>query len=854
MLPLRSQRRARSFPSETPTHRRLGQLGEALLVVDLFFCPLALGCARLGAVAVAAAIAGFSLVALALSRHLERRSVGLPLPAFVLAAALFAICLQLCPLPPGLFRLVMPGTDALFASALSPLGLYPAWRPLSLDPPATCRALLTILACLTAFVASAQIASSPRGRARLMGAVGLSALAVALIGFGHELAQARLLLGHVAYDQAAPPFLSTFGNPNHLAAFLTAGALALSVRALDTMDRRKRFAWWLAYLAVASALFLSLSRGGIIAFLIGQALVVWNSRALNAGESVGVGSQRRLLALLSLGASLAIALYLAAQNLIGEWSSLTSIEGLKTSKLSLFKVASPLLREHWLFGVGKGAFEPAFTRFLASPDGGARTFTHPENLPLQWIVDMGVVPGSLLLAGLAYCLFKGCREARRDVLRWGALIAVFTLGLHDLADFSLEFLGVALPASALLAIGVTHRRGAPRLPARAILGGAAIAAALGSASFLGARADLRRDGQALLEAENLDRRALLDVLRRHPADYFPRLVAATKSLEAGHPGEALAWAGQAMRLYPALAAPHAVAARALERMGAFAQAGTEWKLALERGQDNAGDRLSALFRLGLLPAEDLPRFAPSDPARALRLARRLFNLQQTGLALALLDHLDEISQARSLDRLILRARIAERRRDPQALLALGIEIEAIEGSAGHQGLLFQVSALVQAGDEPAARDRLAAGLRRAPSAPLSLRLAELELRRGDTEAARQALRRLPAALDLSQRVRALTLEAAAARRDGAHAKALSPLRTAVNLSPGDVNLRLNLVEALERAGHLDEALREIRLCRGKSTRAEAIEARIADRKARLEDAARRRALGLAADAPAAAPR
>lgn len=832
-----------------PGHRRLALLGEALLVFDLFFCPLALGCARLGAVAIAAAIACLCLVALALSRHLARRPLILPLPALVLAAAATAICLQLCPLPPGLIALLMPGTDELFTSALAPVGLYPAWRSLSLDPPATCRALLTLLACLTAFVASAQIAASPKGRARLMSAIGLSALAVALIGFGHALARARHLFGHFAYAQAAPPFLSTFGNPNHLAASLTMGALALSLRALDALEYRKRFAWWLAYLAVASALFLSLSRGGIIAFLIGQVLIIWSHRALHADEADGgMGAQRRLLALLGLCASLSIALYLAAQKLIGEWSSLTSLAGLQSAKRPLMETAVELLREHWLFGVGRGAFEPALTRFLEPTGDSARTFTHPENLLLQWMLDMGAVLGSLFLLGLLYCLWKGCREARRDGLRWGALIAVFTLGLHDLADFSLELLGVALPASALLAVGVTHRRSCRRLSARAILAVCAPVAILGTASFLGARPDLRRDGRALLDAERLDRQALLSALKRHPADYFPRLIAAAKSLEAGHPGEALTWAGQAMQLYPALAAPHVAAARALEQMGAFAQAGTEWKLAMERGQANAGARLAALFQIGLLPAEDLARYAPSDPALALRLAQQLFDLGQTELALALLDHLDESGQGRALDRLHLRAHIAERQNRSEVLLALGREIEAIEGSAGHQGLLFQVSALVQSGDEAAARALLDVRLQRQPNAALALRLAELELRRGETAAVRHALRRLPASLSVSQRVRALTLEAAAAQRDGAHAKALAPLRTAVNLRPWDLNLRIRLAEALERAGRLDEALREIRHWRGRSAalagQVKALEARIADHRARLDDAARRRELGL----------
>lgn len=840
-----------------PWPQRLARAGEALLALDIFFCPLALGCARLSAMAIAAALACLAFACLALGRLLERRAMIFPLPALLFAAAALAIGLQLCPLPPGLIALVAPGSAALFEAALGPLGLYPAWRPLSLDPPATARALLALLACLMAFAAAAQIATSHSGRARLMGAIGLSALAVALIGFGHALAGARLLFGRFAYVQAAPPFLSTFGNPNHLAASLTLGGLALSALALDAQARRARCACWLAYLIVASAIFLSLSRGGITAFLIGQALLAWNWRARNTGDAGG-GGPRHLQALFGLAASAAIALYLAAQRLFGEWSGLASLEGLQNSKLSLIGKAAPMLRAHWQLGVGRGAFEPAFTRFLDAPDGGARTFTHPENLFFQWAIELGLPLGILFLSGLACCLWMGCRQARRCALRWGALIAAFAIGLHELADFSLEFLGVALPVSAILAVGVSHRRTRLKMPALACLGMAALAAAICAASFFGARADLRRDGQALLTAQSLNRQAVLAVLDRHPADYFPRLVAAQQALAADRPGEALTWAGQAMYLYPALAAPHAVAARALEQMGAFAQAGTEWKLSMARGDFRAGERLAALFRLGRLTAADLTRFAPEAPAIALRLARQLFDADRADLAQVLLDHLDEAEGVRALDRLCLRARIAARQRNPAALLALGEEIEAIEGTSGTRGILFQVQALVAQGQEAAARARLADSLHRQPRAPLAIRLAELELWRGDTDAARSALRQLPAAPSISERVRALVLEAAAARRDGAHAKALAPLRTAVNLKPADADLRLNLAEALVQAGRFDEALREIRRCRGQSAaraqRIEALEAQIAAQRARLDDAARRRAFGLHGESASPATR
>lgn len=858
-------RRARRFLAAVPWEHRLSQIGKALLVLDLFFCPLALGSARLWAVAVALVLASLSLAAIALSRHLEQRRLVLPLFAFPLAAAAIACALQLCPLPPDLIALAAPATHALFTSSLAPLDLYPAWRPLSLDPPATARALATLLCCLTAFVAAAQIATSSRGRALLNATIGLSALTVALIGFGHALAHARTLFGTFSYAQAAPPFLTTFGNPNHLAAFLTLGALSLSTRALNATETGRRFGWWLACLAVAVAIFLSLSRGGIIAFVIGQALLLWNHRALDADAIHDSGGRRRLLAFLGLGTALACALYIAAQKLIGEWSTLTSLDGLTHAKLPLLAATLPLIQTHWRFGVGKGAFEPAFTSFIPTSTDAARTFTHPESLPFQWMADLGVVPAALLLIGVAFALWRGCRSAHRDCLRWGALIAVTTAAIHDLADFSLEFLGTALPATALFALGTAHRHNRRQIAAPLALALTALLLAPGLCALFSARHDLRSDSADLLARPSFDRAALRAAIDRHPADYFPRLIAAAQSLNANRPDAALDWSGQAMRLFPALASPHALAARALERMGAFALAATEWTLALERGDERATAALADLFARERLPASDLIRLAPADPALSLALAQRLADRRRDSDALALLDHLDaasaqsaanktataiETAEANALNRLRLRARLADRRRDSDTLLDLGQKIAAIEGPDGHTGLLFEVSALRLKGDIDAARERLNSHLKRLPTAAVALRLAELELSQGQSDAARKALLELPATMTIDQRVRALSLESAAFRRDGAHAKALPPLRTAVNLKPKDVNLRLNFVEALTRAGRLEEALRELIACRDKSPRAndleriQLIEQTILQKQSQRDDKARKQSLGL----------
>ena len=61
----------------------------------------------------------------------------------------------------------------------------------------------------------------------------------------------------------------------------------------------------------------------------------------------------------------------------------------------------PLLRAHWLVGVGRGAFEPAWQAFQQT---SGSTFTHPESLGFQWMSELGVPMGLALLAACGWAL------------------------------------------------------------------------------------------------------------------------------------------------------------------------------------------------------------------------------------------------------------------------------------------------------------------------------------------------------------------------------------------------------------------------------------------------------------------
>ncbi|HCF58923.1 MAG TPA: polymerase, partial [Myxococcales bacterium] len=141
------------------------EIAVAALVV---FCPLAIATVHPWATGVAAALA-FAACALAATAAMRSGEPFLvPAPGLALGAATLFIAFQLLPLPPAVVGLLAPSTRELFEFVLGPLGLYPAWRPLSLDPPATARELVKALTYLCAFFAAAQVARSSRARKRMV--------------------------------------------------------------------------------------------------------------------------------------------------------------------------------------------------------------------------------------------------------------------------------------------------------------------------------------------------------------------------------------------------------------------------------------------------------------------------------------------------------------------------------------------------------------------------------------------------------------------------------------------------------------------------------------------------------------
>jgi tetratricopeptide (TPR) repeat protein len=263
------------------------------------------------------------------------------------------------------------------------------------------------------------------------------------------------------------------------------------------------------------------------------------------------------------------------------------------SKLGLFFRVMRMLPAVPIFGCGRGAFESAFPAFRT--DVGHFTYTHPENVVAQWVLEWGVPMGVLGLGALAFALRPNAVIVRSTSAAgaWAALVA---LGVQNLGDLGTEIPGLVLAAvlCGAIVVGGTHGREPKRtieqwarVPRRVAVA-ACLAAAGGIAlASTGLGHELREDRLALHDAalvQHVPAAEMRDRARtamlRHPAEPYLPFVTALRASYA-HDDNAIPWIGATLERASVYAPAHLVLARVLAQQSP-SQARLEYRLAAEQ--------------------------------------------------------------------------------------------------------------------------------------------------------------------------------------------------------------------------------------------------------------------------------
>jgi O-antigen ligase/tetratricopeptide (TPR) repeat protein len=569
-----------------------------------------------------------------------------PLVALLGAACVFTF-IQLLPLG-AIVDLLTPTLAAMRSDGSQLLDVSP-WNAFTSDASATLVCLIMLLTLVGLALVTLRMATSERGRFRIVAAVAALCGLVAAVTWFHRLFGLRKLYGFYTPEYADPGMLGPLLNSNSLACLTAVGAvLAIGLAAYPRQPGVVRASWLVVVVACGLVTVSTISRGATLA-LIGGGLVTIG--VLVAQRFMGERVRRKRARVFSgavpigvlAGCLVVLVIYSNAGNVERQLSQLSFDEvGQSRSKFAAWHSAATLIEESPWSGVGRGAFEAPFTRVHAA--SGVATYAFLENEYLQAVVDWGIPAALVLGFALLWLAYTAARRWRDGPLAAGALGGLAVVAMQSNVDFGLQFLGLAAPVTAIaatLAYAPLRELERPRRARVARFSHVAVLA-LGAVALMSSiTTTLDEDRRAISARPTLER--VRESVERHPLDYYGYAVAAELASHAKD-RNAIRLLNHAMALHPTHPQLHRMAARMLLVQGRTSQAAIEYAAALRTSPDPKATIVEILDRLS---ADDAAAALPIDYPYPEAFVRILGELSRPDVARTWLTRVLTISPSRS---------------------------------------------------------------------------------------------------------------------------------------------------------------------------------------------------------------
>ncbi|MCT2557783.1 O-antigen ligase family protein [Tsuneonella sp. YG55] len=372
----------------------------------------------------------------------QLRAIRVPLVLLLSLAALMAV--QLIPLPQDWWA-DLPGRE-VYARIQADAGLGDVARPLTLSPARTLNALFSLTVPLATLCIVA--VQSSQNHRRLLFAIAIGG-AMAVVWAAAQIAGPPHgpLYTYAQTNHGFP--VGPFANRNHLALLLAIEIVLIgyiSRRLILEGAMRPFYATILgaSSLVVVALVLVAGSRAGLALAIVAAPIAVWLSWAAykhsggEPGRKVKIG-----LAVVALAAVLMI-IALVIYN-----SQAASIERLAENgarvdvRTERWPIVLEMLRQHWLLGIGFGAFQGAFQGFETSAILTPFVFNQAHNDWLQFPLEGGL-PGAVLLAiALAWTASRSANvvlaiRQRFDGVRLVAVAILLLTALASIVDYPLR--------------------------------------------------------------------------------------------------------------------------------------------------------------------------------------------------------------------------------------------------------------------------------------------------------------------------------------------------------------------------------------------------------------------------------
>ncbi len=452
---------ADTAPQQTAQANRRGGMVFYAFAAILALAPLPLGAARPLAWDVLALLVALLLLAsLPLAAALHERQRALIGPALLLLAVGLFVLVQIADWTPASWQ------NPLWDEARESLQRKLAGS-IAVDRQAALVHLLRILSYAGCFYLAFLFAIDARRAAAILTIVGISGGVYAGYGLIAYWAGNHYLLWMPKWaypDDLTGPFV----NRNSFATYLGLCAVALVCRLLHGFKDLHLFGGWRTRLAslieflsgrawliaglflVATALFLTHSRGGFLSMLAGLATL---AAAAAMAPSLRGLKPLRWIALLTVLVALAFLVSggPAISRVLG-----TNIDG--EERLAVYRQVLNAIGDYPLFGTGFGSFSSIFPIYR-TPDI-LNLYDLAHNDYLENLLELGIPAALCLFAALAWltvlCI-RGVRLRRRDAIFSCAGVAASALvAVNSAVDFSLQIPAVTVTYMAILGIAVAQ--------------------------------------------------------------------------------------------------------------------------------------------------------------------------------------------------------------------------------------------------------------------------------------------------------------------------------------------------------------------------------------------------------------
>ncbi len=429
--------------------RIIDKLLEAIIIFLIVFSPFAFGSVHLWAYTIEEILIEIAFFLWILKIILKKEDfveIELPFPkinAFFLFFILI-ILLQLIPLPHPVLCFLSPNTCKLYKMTLSE-----DLRTISICRSRTVEESFKFIFYFLTFFLSLHIFSSRRSIKRAMTVILITGAAEALLGIFQLLTKTEKIFWFWQSHYKKGGYFGSFVNPNHFAAYMEIAVCVsvgflLSRRRIPFYPSQESWRHYLykyePYLAknvlitflisiMGVALFLSLSRGGILCFIFSFILIFML-------QGIKLFKRKTLVILASL--SLALTIWIGIDPILKELS--TIFKRGSPLRIAVWKDSMKILKDYPILGVGLGNFQNIYPIYRTLKTGGF--FDHAHNEYLELMIDTGIagffaffIP---VLLCIHVCIKKWIKRKERFSvgITLGGLAAICSILMHSLAEFN----------------------------------------------------------------------------------------------------------------------------------------------------------------------------------------------------------------------------------------------------------------------------------------------------------------------------------------------------------------------------------------------------------------------------------